>query len=64
VKYLSAHRTDCESEIVVQSGHSCQSNPTTIAEVRRILLLHLGAVAPPASEPVLPATKPKKTATR
>jgi pimeloyl-ACP methyl ester carboxylesterase len=41
VKYLSAHRTDCASEIVVHSAHSCQSNPVTIAEVRRILLLHL-----------------------
>ncbi|MEO6029081.1 MAG: alpha/beta fold hydrolase, partial [Candidatus Binatia bacterium] len=43
VMYSSAHRTDCVSEIVVHSPHSCQSNPTTIAEVRRILLLHLPA---------------------
>ena len=41
VKYVSAHRTDVESEIVVRSPHSCQSNPATVAEVRRILLLHL-----------------------
>ncbi len=61
VKYLSAHRTDCDSEFVVQSPHSCQSNPATIAEVRRILLLHLeqtpghalapSATAPPSSAP-------------
>ena len=43
VKYVSAHRTDCDSEIVVHSPHSCQSNPATVAEVRRILLLHLAA---------------------
>jgi pimeloyl-ACP methyl ester carboxylesterase len=43
VMYSSAHRTDCDSEIVVKSPHSCQSNPTTIAEVRRILLLHRAA---------------------
>jgi hypothetical protein len=43
VMYTSAHRTDCDSELVVKSPHSCQSNPTTIAEVRRILLLHLAA---------------------
>jgi pimeloyl-ACP methyl ester carboxylesterase len=41
VKYLSAHRTDVDSEIVVRSPHSCQSNPAAVAEVRRILLLHL-----------------------
>lgn len=60
VRYLSAHRTDCESEIVVKSPHSCQSNPTTIAEVRRILLLHLGAASPPVTAETLPATAPKK----
>jgi pimeloyl-ACP methyl ester carboxylesterase len=57
VEYTSAHRTDVESEIVVRSGHSCQSNPATIAEVRRILLLHLDEyeqrlVTPPAPEHV------------
>src|SRR5262249_31385529 len=43
VAYASAHRTDVESEIVVRSPHSCQSNPATVAEVRRVLLLHLAA---------------------
>ena len=28
-------------EVVVRSPHSCQDNPDTIEEVRRILLLHL-----------------------
>src|SRR6185436_13404494 len=41
VKYASAHIDGVESEVVVRSGHSTQSNPRTIEEVRRILLLHL-----------------------
>jgi hypothetical protein len=41
VAYSSAHLQQAVSELVVRSGHSNQSNPQTIAEVRRILLLHL-----------------------
>jgi triacylglycerol esterase/lipase EstA (alpha/beta hydrolase family) len=41
VAYDSAHIDGVDSEVVVKSPHSCQSNPHTIAEVRRILLLHL-----------------------
>ncbi len=40
VEYESAHVDFVESELVVRSGHSCQDNPHTIAEVRRILLVH------------------------
>lgn len=40
VAYRSAHIDGVESELVVRSGHSCQANPNTVAEVRRILLLH------------------------
>jgi pimeloyl-ACP methyl ester carboxylesterase len=40
VKYTSAHLEEVDSEFIVRSGHSCQSNPHTIQEVRRILLLH------------------------
>ena len=43
VKYSSAHIDGVESELVVRSPHSCQSNPHTILEVRRILLEHLAA---------------------
>jgi pimeloyl-ACP methyl ester carboxylesterase len=50
VKYKSAHIEGVESELVVNSPHSCQGNPRTIAEVRRILLLHLG-VDEPVSAP-------------
>jgi pimeloyl-ACP methyl ester carboxylesterase len=39
VKYSSAHIDEAESELVVRSGHSVQSNPRAAAEVRRILLL-------------------------
>ncbi|EWY36315.1 hypothetical protein N825_28645 [Skermanella stibiiresistens SB22] len=41
VDYRSAHIEGAESEYVVRSGHSTQSDPHTIEEVRRILLLHL-----------------------
>ncbi len=43
VEYSSAHLDDVDSELVVRSGHSCQANPHTINEVRRILFLHLTA---------------------
>src|SRR5262245_22252675 len=43
VEYTSAHLDDVDSELVVRSGHSCQANPNTINEVRRILFLHLTA---------------------
>jgi hypothetical protein len=42
VSYSSAHIKDVTSELVVHSGHSTQSDPETIEEVRRILLEHLG----------------------
>jgi pimeloyl-ACP methyl ester carboxylesterase len=41
VEYDSAHIEPVESEVVVHSPHSCQSNPATMEEVRRILLRHL-----------------------
>ena len=41
VEYASAHLDGVESELVVESGHSTQSNPHTINEVLRILQLHL-----------------------
>jgi hypothetical protein len=40
VRYQSAHIDGVDSELIVRSGHSSQSNPHTIAEIRRILLLH------------------------
>jgi pimeloyl-ACP methyl ester carboxylesterase len=41
VAYESAHLESASSEKVVRSGHSTQSEPATINEVRRILLEHL-----------------------
>ena len=41
VRYSSAHLDNAASELVVRDGHSNQDNALTIAEVRRILLLHL-----------------------
>ena len=40
VKYSSAHIDGVESEKIVNSPHSMQSNPETIQEVKRILLEH------------------------
>ncbi|MFQ5930699.1 MAG: esterase/lipase family protein, partial [Acidobacteriota bacterium] len=40
VEYSSAHIKGADSELVVRSGHSVQSNPLAIGEVRRILLEH------------------------
>lgn len=44
VTWRSAHLDGVESEAVVQSGHSAQSNPETMREVGRILIQHLGLV--------------------
>jgi pimeloyl-ACP methyl ester carboxylesterase len=43
VEYQSAHLADTDSEFVVVDSHSCQANPHTVEEVRRILLEHLAA---------------------
>jgi hypothetical protein len=41
VSYQSAHLDDVDSELVVESGHSSQSNPAVVEEIRRILIEHL-----------------------
>jgi pimeloyl-ACP methyl ester carboxylesterase len=63
VAYQSAHIEGVESErIIHHSSHSTQSNPDTIDEVRRILLLqaelHPCAAPPPASTSPLHPTSP------
>jgi pimeloyl-ACP methyl ester carboxylesterase len=40
VEYESAQLSDVESEVVVESGHSCLSHPHVITEAQRILLMH------------------------
>ena len=47
VEYTSAHLEGMESEFIVRSEHSCQWNPHTIEEVRRILLEHFRSSVPP-----------------
>jgi hypothetical protein len=46
VKYTSAHLDGVESELIVRWGHSCQDQPATIEEVRRILHEHLNQLDP------------------
>lgn len=41
VAYESAHLDEAESEFVVRHSHSCQHEPETVLELRRILLEHL-----------------------
>ena len=57
VKYESAHIEPVESEFVVRSPHSVQSNPYAIEEVRRILLKHATDVncGPPVELTASPA---------
>ena len=43
VAFKSAHVPYVESELILRSGHSCQDQPPSIEEVRRILLEHLQA---------------------
>jgi hypothetical protein len=43
VPYWSSHLEGAQSELVVPSNHSVQQNPEAIAEVRRILHLHVGS---------------------
>jgi len=61
VTYKSAHIDGVESELVVRSGHSVQSNPQTVAEVRRILLLHLAETCPNGCSPGPPAAFAPRT---
>jgi hypothetical protein len=41
VPYPSSHITPVASELIVPSGHSVQNNPQAVAELKRILQLHL-----------------------
>jgi pimeloyl-ACP methyl ester carboxylesterase len=41
VAYKSAHIDEAVSELVVRWGHSCQDQPETIEEIKRILFEHL-----------------------
>ena len=41
ISYRSAHLDGAASEQIVAVNHRCEANPEVIAEVRRILLVHL-----------------------
>ena len=58
VTYKSAHIDEAKSELVVRSGHSVQANPHTVAEVRRILLLHLAQACLTGCPSAVTATAP------
>jgi hypothetical protein len=58
VDYKSAHIPEARSELIVRSGHSMQDNPHTVAEVRRILLLHLAENCPRGCTPVTAVNSP------
>lgn len=62
VRYESAHLAGAESERVVRSGHSVQAHPDTVAEMRRILRVHLDALDLPAPAPLAGAALPEEEA--
>jgi hypothetical protein len=51
VKYSSAHVDYVESELIVRWSHSCQDQPATIEEVRRILHEHLAGLPATGTPP-------------
>jgi len=52
-RYQSAHIEGAASEKIVRSGHSVQSQPETIDEIKRILAEHLKE-SKPQSQNVAP----------
>ena len=58
VEYSSSHLDGVESEYIVRSTHSVQSNPYAIEEVRRILLLHAADVCARIACGTSPARSP------
>ena len=59
VAYRSAHIDEAVSEKVVRSSHSCQGQPETIEEIRRILNLHVASdrdgLSPAGGRQVIPS---------
>ena len=51
VAYSSAHLDYTDSECIVRGGHSCQSQPATIEEMRRILHAHLASLPAGPNQP-------------
>ena len=63
VAYESAHLEGVDSEVLVPAGHSCQSHPRTMMEIRRILRTHIGldAISPSDELPPDPDEEPDNT---
>lgn len=57
VSYASAHIPGVDSELVVNSTHSSQDNPATVAEVERILQLQLASSPLPTLAPAAADTQ-------
>jgi pimeloyl-ACP methyl ester carboxylesterase len=62
VSYRSAHLDGVASELVIRAGHSMQSDPRAVAEMHRILLLHLVEACPHGCLPVTPTLEPSRIA--
>jgi pimeloyl-ACP methyl ester carboxylesterase len=63
VDYQSAHLDGALSECVVAAGHACEDDPEVIAEVRRILLVHLGETSETTQPPEQAAAERKNMKT-
>lgn len=59
VSYESSHVEGAASELVVEGSHGCLNSPETIAEVRRILYLHLREPGPSPSRDPKPEARPE-----
>jgi hypothetical protein len=53
VPYWSSHLDSAQSEVIVPTDHGAMKNPKAVAEIRRILLLQMGAKAPKRPQTVL-----------
>lgn len=60
VPYTSSHLEDAESELIIPSTHSGHQNPAGIAEVLRILHLHLSGKESPRSRKMVPQAAPPR----
>jgi len=60
VPYWSSHLDGAQSELIVPSNHSAHQNPQAIAEVRRILRLHVEARSRSARDLEHPSTDPRR----
>lgn len=63
VAYSSAHVDGVESELIVDSAHSSQSDPAVISEVRRILFEHLGTAERPGHREIFQGPRHEPPAT-